>query len=44
MLDLPPLNLQPSLRAHFLVDSEIQRLWHERGTHFKTRLEHSHHI
>ena len=38
MLDLPPLNLQPSLRAHFLVDSEIGRLWHERGTHFKTRL------
>ena len=38
MLDLPPLNLQPSLRTHFLVDSEIGRLWHERGTHFKTRL------
>jgi hypothetical protein len=38
MLDLPPLNLQPSLRAHFLVDSEIKRLWHEHGTHFKTRL------
>jgi uncharacterized protein YgiM (DUF1202 family) len=38
MLDLPPLNLQPSLRAHFLVDSEMGRLWHERGTHFKTRL------
>ena len=38
MLDLPPLNLQPSLRAHFLVDSEIRRLWHERGTHFKTRI------
>ena len=38
MLDLPPLNLQPSLRADFLVNSEIGRLWHERGTHFKTRL------
>ena len=38
MLDLPPLNLQPSLRAHFLVDSDIGRLWHERGTHFRTRL------
>tara|TARA_B100000989_G_scaffold124824_1_gene92422 strand:- start:294 stop:2804 length:2511 start_codon:yes stop_codon:yes gene_type:complete len=38
MLDLPPLNLQPSLRTHFLVDPEIGRLWHERGTHFKTRL------
>ena len=37
MLDLPPLNLQPSLRAHFLVDSEIGRLWHEHGTHFKAR-------
>ena len=38
MLDLPPLNLQPSLRAHFLVDSEVRRLWHKQGTHFKTRI------
>jgi hypothetical protein len=38
MLDLPPLKLQPSLRAHFLVDSEIGRLWQERGTTFKNRL------
>lgn len=37
MIELPPLNLQSSLRSYFLIDPEYSRLWQASGTLFKTR-------
>ncbi len=38
MLDLPPLTLQPSLRARFRVAPEYGRKWYADGTGFRARI------
>jgi tetratricopeptide (TPR) repeat protein len=38
MLAFPPLSRQRGLRGRFLIDDQLDRLWHAQGTTFRTRV------